>query len=202
MKVSISRVWEIVVDGQVDSLDIDTTTEYISCDTDTLVEVLEFLVTLDTSGLLVCKEVMGSSKNIPLLLTDTRVHSNGREVTLAQQFVEFSCTKCALDEDDDLVEWYKVQDLVELPVLLLLVKLDIGLGKTVEGKLRLAVNDDLKWISHELLADRLGGLRKGSAEHHDLLLHWSCLEDVLDITSHICRLLVEGKHNHGGYIPG
>jgi hypothetical protein len=73
----------------------------------------------------------------------------------------------------------------------------------VKSEFRLAIDDDLEWISHELLADRLRGLRERGAEHHDLLLHWSCLEDVLNITSHICcGMLVEGKHNHGGYIPG
>jgi hypothetical protein len=39
---------EIVVNGQVDALDVDTTTEDVSGDTDALLELLELLVTADT----------------------------------------------------------------------------------------------------------------------------------------------------------
>ena len=52
MEVRISITWEIVVDSQVDPLNIDTTTEDVGGDTDTLVELLELLVTLDTTLLL------------------------------------------------------------------------------------------------------------------------------------------------------
>ena len=62
---------------------------------------------------------------VPFLLTNTGVDSNGWEVALAQQLVEFSCSESALDEDDDLVEWNKVKNLVELSVLLLLIQLDV-----------------------------------------------------------------------------
>jgi hypothetical protein len=48
MKVRVGITRKIVVDGKVDTLDIDTTTEDVSSDTDTLVELLELLVTLDT----------------------------------------------------------------------------------------------------------------------------------------------------------
>jgi len=48
LQVRVSITWEVIVDGQVDTLDINTTTEDVSGDTDTLVEFLEFLVALDT----------------------------------------------------------------------------------------------------------------------------------------------------------
>jgi hypothetical protein len=48
MEVRVRITWKIVVDGQVDTLNIDTTTEDISGNADTLIELLEFLVTLDT----------------------------------------------------------------------------------------------------------------------------------------------------------
>jgi hypothetical protein len=48
MKVGVSITWQIIVDGQVDTLDINTTTEDIGGDADTLVELLELLVALDT----------------------------------------------------------------------------------------------------------------------------------------------------------
>jgi hypothetical protein len=49
MKVGVGIAWEIVVDGQVNALDIDTTAEDVGGDADTLLEVLERLVTLDTA---------------------------------------------------------------------------------------------------------------------------------------------------------
>jgi hypothetical protein len=51
MEVRVSITREIIVDGQVDTLDIDTTTENVGCNTDTLVELLEFLIALDTMWL-------------------------------------------------------------------------------------------------------------------------------------------------------
>lgn len=49
VKVCICVLWQVVVDGEIDLLDINTTTEHICSDADTLVEVLEFLVALDTA---------------------------------------------------------------------------------------------------------------------------------------------------------
>ena len=48
MEVGVSITWEIIVDGQVNTLDIDTTTEDVRGNADTLVELLEFLIALDT----------------------------------------------------------------------------------------------------------------------------------------------------------
>jgi len=86
-------------------------------------------------------------------LADTGVHGNAGEITFAQQLVEFRGTKGALDEDDDLVEFQGVQQVVELPILLRLVQLYVELLKAVKSELRLVVNVDLKRILHELLAD-------------------------------------------------
>jgi hypothetical protein len=48
VEVGVGIGGEIVVDGQVDALDIDTTAEDVGSDTDTLVELFEFLVAFDT----------------------------------------------------------------------------------------------------------------------------------------------------------
>lgn len=48
VKVRISLVGHVVVDGDVDALNINSTTKDVSRDTDTSLEVLEFLVALDT----------------------------------------------------------------------------------------------------------------------------------------------------------
>jgi hypothetical protein len=46
----------------------------------------------------------------------------------------------------DLVELEVVQELVELPVLFLLFKLEVVLLKTVEGQLGLVIDVDLEWL--------------------------------------------------------
>jgi hypothetical protein len=48
VKVRVSVTGEIIVDRKIDTLDINTTTEDIGRNTDTLVELLELLITLDT----------------------------------------------------------------------------------------------------------------------------------------------------------
>ena len=48
VQVGVGIGGQIVVDGQVDTLNIDTTAEDVGGDTDTLVEFLELLVTFDT----------------------------------------------------------------------------------------------------------------------------------------------------------
>ena len=53
VEVRISISGKIVVDCEVDTLNIDTTAEDISGDTDTLVEVLELLVAFDTEQTLI-----------------------------------------------------------------------------------------------------------------------------------------------------
>lgn len=52
MEVGVGVTGEIVVDGKVDTLDINTTSENVGSDTDTLVELLELSVALDTRILL------------------------------------------------------------------------------------------------------------------------------------------------------
>jgi len=51
VEVGVGIGGKVVVDGQVDTLDINTTTEDIGGNADPLVELLEFLVALDTRGL-------------------------------------------------------------------------------------------------------------------------------------------------------
>ena len=48
VEIGVGISGQIVVNGKVDTLDIDTTAEDVSSDTNTLVELLELLVTFDT----------------------------------------------------------------------------------------------------------------------------------------------------------
>jgi len=168
MQVRVSIRREIVVDGKVDAFDIDTTAKDVGSNTDALVEVLELLVAANT-----------------LLLGHAGVDSDGGEVALAQELVEFSSTLGALDKDDDLVELELVQKIIKLTVLLTLFQLDIILLKTVEGELGVLINIVLGRVLHELLADGLDIVRQGGGEHHDLLLLGSGAEDLLDVTTHV-----------------
>lgn len=56
VEVRVSLIGHIVVDGDVDTLNIDTTSEDISGDTDTGLEILELLVALDTISSLVLEQ--------------------------------------------------------------------------------------------------------------------------------------------------
>lgn len=45
-------IWHVVIDGEVDTLDVDTTTEDVRADADALVVILEGSVALDTVALI------------------------------------------------------------------------------------------------------------------------------------------------------
>jgi hypothetical protein len=185
MKVGVGIARKIVVDGKVDTLDIDTTTEDVGSDTDTLVELFELLVALDTGWMSDFVGLVQMLGYIPLFLRNTGVDGDTGEVALAQKLVELGGTKGALDEDDDLVELQLVEEVVELAVLLGLTKLDVVLLETVKGELGLVVNVDLQRVTHELLADGTGLLRKSGREHHNLLLCWGSAEDFLHVAAHV-----------------
>lgn len=113
------------------------------------------------------------------------MHGDGREVALAQQFVELSGAKSALDEDDDLVELQLVKQLVELTVLLALLKRNVVLLETVQRQLRILIDVVLRGVLHKLPADGFDLIRQSCREHHDLLLLGSSPEDLLDIATHV-----------------
>lgn len=48
MKVGVSISRQIVINGQIDAFNVDTSSKDVRCDTDTLVELLELFVSLDT----------------------------------------------------------------------------------------------------------------------------------------------------------
>lgn len=106
VQVRVGLAWHVVVDGQVDALNVNTTAEDVSGNTDALVELLEFLVAANTkSGLDPASQPLFTRiRYVPLLLAHTRVNRDGGEVALPQQLVELGGTDGALDKDDDLVE--------------------------------------------------------------------------------------------------
>lgn len=133
-------------------------------------------------------------KHLPLLLADSRVDSDGREVALAEELVQLGSADSALDEDDDLVELKVVEQLVELSVLLSLLQLDVVLLETVESELGVFVDIMLCGVLHELAADGLNVLSKRGGKHHDLLLLGGGAEHILHVGTHICVVLKHDCH--------
>lgn len=110
----------------------------------------------------------------------------------------------------NLVEFEVVQQVVKLSVLSALGELDEVLLQTVQSQLGLVIDVDLKGLNmrkevgakstapdqqrdvwthvlHELLARYSNFLSEGGAEHHDLLVSGRRPEDLLHISSHVCR---------------
>lgn len=83
VRIGISR--RVVVDDNVDALNIDSTTEDVGRNQDTLLERLELLVATDA-----------------LLLRQARVDRDRREVALAEKSIELGRPRDGLDKDADL----------------------------------------------------------------------------------------------------
>lgn len=113
--------------------------------------------------------------------------SNTWEIAFSKKFIKFGATSSTLDEDDDLIEFEFVEKVVQLSILLTLSKSDVVLLETVKGQFGVVIDIQLERILHEFLADRSSSSGQSGAEHHDLLLSWSCSEDFLYITTHIYK---------------
>lgn len=129
VQVAISIARSVVRDGNVDTLDIDTTTKDVSGNENTLLKVLELLVALDT-----------------FLLSKTTVDADGREVAFAQKLVQFVSARNGFDKDDDLVEFERVEQVVEFAVLGRFFEADVVLLKTVQGQLGFVVDVDFEGL--------------------------------------------------------
>ena len=123
--------------------------------------------------------------DVPFFLADPGMHCSTGETTFPKDLVQFGSPTSALDENNDLVELEVIQQLVQLTILLRLAEFDVELLETVQGKLGLVVNIDLKGVLHELLADRTNIMGERGRKHHDLLLGSCSSEDVLNIATHV-----------------
>merc|ERR1712203_775251 len=168
VQVSVSVLWHVVVEDDVDALDIHATAKQVGGNQDSLLEVLELLV-----------------PGQPLLLAHPPVDGDGGEVLLNQQLSQGHAALHRLDEDDHLVELQHIKKLKQLPVLLRVLQLDVVLPQPVQGELCLVVDVHLHRVLHELLADWSDVLGEGGAEHHHLLLVGSRTENLLHVTPHV-----------------
>jgi len=168
VQVSIRVFWHVVVENDVHSFDIDTSSEEIGGDQDSSLKVFEQRVSFKS-----------------FLLVHGPVDVDGWEVLVFEELVQGDASLNGFDEDDDLVEFERVEEVEQFSVLLLFFELTVVLSETVEGELGVVVNVDLHWVGHELFADWSHFFWEGGGEHHNLLLMWSRLENILNISSHI-----------------
>lgn len=108
VKVAVGVSGAVVVDNDIDTLHIDTTTKYVGGHQNTLLERLERSVARDTEVVPLGIRVKGIfwKRNIPLFLRDAGMNGDAREVTLDKKLVQLDCTRNGLDEDDDLRNGY------------------------------------------------------------------------------------------------
>ena len=83
------------------------------------------------------------------------MNSDGWEILFDEKLGQGHTTLHGLDEDHDLVELQCVGEVVQPPVLHLLIDPCV-LRQSVEHKLRLLVHADLVRVLHELLAEGPG----------------------------------------------
>ena len=171
MQELITIIWEIVVDDNIDTLDIDTSSKKIGSNQDTSIEILKRLVLGDT-----------------FFLLHSSVNTNGREITLSQQSVQLLGARHLAHKDDNLIEFQDIKQVIQLSVLFSFSKLAVVKGQTVKGQLCLIVDVNFHGILAELFADRSDLLGQGRREEHDLLFMRRKSEDLLNIPTHVERL--------------
>lgn len=100
-----------VVDDDINSLDIDTTTKDVGGDEDTLLEVLEHLVSVDPAMAIIEFEFSyryacpsKACFDLPLSLVKSRVDGDTGEVALPQESVQLGGPCYRFDEDTDLAD--------------------------------------------------------------------------------------------------
>mmetsp|Transcript_103648 Transcript_103648/g.278583 ORF Transcript_103648/g.278583 Transcript_103648/m.278583 type:complete len:214 (+) Transcript_103648:157-798(+) len=118
VQVRVAVIGHVVVDDDVHPLDVDAAPEQVGGNHDALLELLELLVARDA-----------------VLLVQPRVDGDRGKVTLHQQLVERDGALHGLHENYHLVELQGVEEVVQLPILLLLRKLHVVLQEPVQSEL-------------------------------------------------------------------
>lgn len=108
IRVGIRR--KIVIDGEVDTFDIDTTTEHVGGNADALVELFEFFIPFNTiKAINIALRGNTSVLSLPLFLTDARVHGDAGKVAFTKKLIKFGGPQGTLDEYDDLIELKSIE---------------------------------------------------------------------------------------------
>ena len=83
VQVGVRVLWHVKVEDYVDLLDVNTSSEDVSGDHDSVLEGFEVIVSLDSS----LKFEILQKISLPFFLLKFSVNRNGREVLLSQDFV-------------------------------------------------------------------------------------------------------------------
>ena len=161
-------VGKVVIDNNIDTLNVDTTSEQVCGNEDASIELLERFVLRDA-----------------LLLLLSGMNADRRKVALGQQTIQFVSTGDLADEDDDLIKLKRIKQIVELSVFLGLGKLYVVKLQSMESQLGVVVDVNLHRILAKLLAYRTDFLAESGTEHHHLLLMWGHAKDLLHVTTHV-----------------
>jgi len=138
MEIGVGVFGHIVIEDNVDTLNIHATAEQVRSDQDAALEVLEELITLET-----------------LFLVHGAVDVDGGKVLLFQQGCEGNATLDRFDEDDDLIELQRIQQIEQLAILLRLAQFDVMLLETVQGQLGFIINEDFEWLNGFRMGSRI-----------------------------------------------
>ena len=168
VKVLISLFRHVVVNDDVDLFDVNASTQQISTDHDSVLALSEALV-----------------NGLSLLHGKRSATGDTWELLTTHDLVQFLGGVGRLGENDHLVKLNVVQQVDELPGLLMFLQFDEVLLQTVQIEFRLRVDVKLKGILHELLAGLFSIGGKSSTEHHNLSLGLAGGEDSLDLSPHI-----------------
>jgi len=145
MKVLVTLTWHIEVNDDVDFLNIDTSSEKISCYHDSELGLLELVVDLKS-----------------FWLRHVSVTSNGWETFFADDLSQLLSILLFSCENDDLIEIEVIKKLNKFQDLLVLLQLHIILRKTMQCEFRFLIDKELEWILHVQGADLLCLIREGS----------------------------------------
>jgi len=167
MKILISFAGHIVVEDDVHTFEVNTTTKDISRNQNSAFVFFEFVVSVQ-----------------PILLGKTTVNAHGGEILLNQKTIQLLASPRAVHKYDNLIEFQGIQEIIQLAVLLIFGELDVVLLQTVESQFTV-IDVDFNGISGKLLAHRPNFLAQGSREHHYLLFVGCRAEDGLNITTHV-----------------
>ena len=161
MEIGLSILREVKVDNDVDSLDINTTSEEIRADkvsTDTIAEVMEDTVSIGLKH--------------TSMTVEARITELGN--LLSQEFNPVG----GIAEDDRLVDLKFREQGVEAVDLLLFFDECIVLCYPTEGEFIHKIN--LIRAGHVLVGEVLDRDREGCAEEHDLTVFGMKLEELFD----------------------
>ncbi len=180
MQVGLGVLWEIEVDNDVDSLDINTAGKQIRANKVTANTVAEIVENAVTSGLKhACVTVKARVTQLGDLLGE-KLHAVGR-----------------VAKNNGLVDLKLGEEGIQAVDFLLLFNKGVVLRDTTERKLVHEV--DFVWVGHVFDGKCLNRSWESGGEQHDLAIFWVELEEILDNGREFGReKLVSLIHNEHG----